>query len=249
MFYGFKFAKGLNREQQLQRHYDMLKNAVDRRPVWMPSFNYDYPATREFNVQNTPSQVGSLTEYFRTQIATWRSPIPIFSFTGDDAEPMLKVSTMIDPFGKNSLFQQMTEDNTLILYYGINGIHPSTIVHYCERVSGKLYYRYDKIFSGQVISLDKIYDVKLNFHVRPRNSENLDYDWIRLEKDLTQAGLIFKISDFRFEIRLIKAVDLAHFWIEKMQEDPLYLLDTDSRAWVEPKLQQLGRPFLLSDFE
>jgi aminoglycoside 3-N-acetyltransferase len=215
----------------------------------MPSFNYDYPATQEFNVYDTPSQVGVLTEYFRTQIAIWRSPVPIFSFTGDDLEPKLKIDTMIDPFGQNSLFQQMTEDNTLIMYYGINGIHPSTIVHYCERVSGKLCYRYDKIFSGKVISLDKIYDVKLYLQVRPRSAKTLDYDWIRLEKDLMQAGLLLAISDFRFEIRLMKAADLAHFWIEKIQEDPLYLLDTNTRVWVESKLDELGRPFLLTDFE
>jgi aminoglycoside 3-N-acetyltransferase len=249
MFYGFKFAKALGRKQQLQLHYDMLKNAVEQRPIWMPSFNYDYPVTQEFNVQNTPSQVGALTEYFRTHVAGWRSPVPIFSFTGDDCEPILKAGATIDPFGESSLFQQMTEDDALIMYYGINGIHPSTFVHYCERVSGKLCYRYDKIFSGKVISLDKTHDVRLNFHVRPRSNKTLDYDWTRLEKDLIQAGLMFKVSDFRFEIRLIKAGDLAHFWIEKMQEDPLYLLDNNTRVWVEAKLDELGRPFLLSDFE
>jgi aminoglycoside N3'-acetyltransferase len=57
MFYGFKFEKGLSREKQLQCHYDTLKNVVDMRPMWMPSFNYDYPNNKEFNVQNTPSQV------------------------------------------------------------------------------------------------------------------------------------------------------------------------------------------------
>jgi aminoglycoside 3-N-acetyltransferase len=60
---------------------------------------------------------------------------------------------------------------------------------------------------------------------------------------------MFKLSNFRFEIRLIKAADIVHFWVEKMQEDPLYLLDANTRAWVEPKLEELGRPFLLSDFE
>jgi aminoglycoside 3-N-acetyltransferase len=249
MFYGFKFVKGLSREQQLQCHYDVLKSVVDQRPVWMPSFNYDYPATKEFNVQRSPSQVGALTEYFRTHIANWRSLVPIFSFTGDDSIPILEIDKIIDPFGEKSLFQQMIWDNTLIIHYGINGIHSSTIIHYCERMSGKLYYRYDKIFSGRVISKDKIYDIDLNFHVRPKSDKILEYDWKRLEKDLIQTGLMIKLSDFRFEIRLVNAADLANFWINKMQEDPLYLLDTDSLAWVEPKLEELGRPFLLSDFE
>jgi hypothetical protein len=63
-------------------------------------------------------------------------------------------------------------------------------------------------------------------------------------RDLILAGLMIKLSDFRFEIRLINAVDLANFWINKMREDPLYLLNTNT-----PKLEKLGRPFLLSDFE
>jgi hypothetical protein len=34
-----------------------------------------------------------------------------------------------------------------------------------------------------------------------------------------------------------------------MKTDPLYLLTEETRAWVEPQLQKLGRPFLITDFE
>ena len=34
-----------------------------------------------------------------------------------------------------------------------------------------------------------------------------------------------------------------------MTTDPLRLLDHETRRWVEPALQQLGRRFVMDDFE
>jgi aminoglycoside 3-N-acetyltransferase len=248
IFYGFKFERVLPREDLLQAHYHALKEVVEYRPVWMPAFNYDYPATKVYDIRKTPSQVGVLTEYFRESIAQWRSPVPIFSFAGEGDEPLSDSFQTIDPFDAKSLFQNMVNSNMLIMYYGTRGIYPSTIIHFSERVSEKLYYRYDKLFSGEIIHDDKRQHAVLNFHVRPKG-KYLDYDWSRLEEDLLREGLLKKICGRRFEFRCIKASDIAAYWIQKIKTDPLYLLDSQSRSWVEPALEKLGRPFLLSDFE
>jgi aminoglycoside 3-N-acetyltransferase len=155
---------------------------------------------------------------------------------------------VIDPFDKNSLFQSLIDSNALIVYYGVLGIHSSTIVHYCERLSGKLCYRYDKLFCGEVTDNGQSHEVRFNFHVRPKD-RYLDYDWSRLEKYFVNEGVLQVARERRFEFRCAKAKTLADYWIQKLQADPLYLLDGDSRTWVEPELQRLGRSFLLSDFE
>jgi aminoglycoside 3-N-acetyltransferase len=246
--FGFAFDRRLPAEDLLWQHYRTLKTLIGNKVIWMPSFCYDYTTTRKYDVQKSPSQVGMLTEFFRTRVAKWRSPVPVFSFTGDDEPFTMPLDAMVDPFDKNSLFQTLIDKDALIIHYGVLGIYSSTIIHYCERISGKLCYRYDKLFPGTVENNGRMEEVTLNFHVRPKGYY-FDYDWSRLETDLVKENLLKVVRGRRFEFRCIKAKDVINYWIQKINDDPLYLLDSESRSWVEPRLQQFGRPFILSDFE
>ena len=128
-------------------------------------------------------------------------------------------------------------------------IRSSTILHYAERESGVLTYRYDKLFSGRVRSSDNsIHSVKFNFHVRPMG-RHLDYNWTVIESDLVSKGILSVFSENQTLILLCEVDKLVNFWISKLRENPLYLLDSESKAWVEPLLDKLGRSFLISDFE
>jgi hypothetical protein len=49
--------------------------------------------------------------------------------------------------------------------------------------------------------------------------------------------------------RWAPAGDLVRSWVELLAADPLALVDADTRAWVAPMLERLGRRFELSDFE
>jgi aminoglycoside 3-N-acetyltransferase len=248
IFCGFKFNSGLTRQQILEAHWQSLKALIDNRPVWMPAFNYDYPKTKAFNVFESKSQVGVLPEFFRTKIASWRSAVPIFSFSGETEQPTISRERQIDPFDHLSLFDFLTNNNGLIIYYGTD-ISCSTIIHYCERISNKLLYRYDKCFEGIVNDEhNKEYKVALNYHVRPRNHV-LQYDWELFEKDLTKNGLLFSLDDERFHLKIIKASHLVDYWISKLKDDNLSLLNADTKSWVSAKLEKLGRAFQLSDFE
>ena len=42
---------------------------------------------------------------------------------------------------------------------------------------------------------------------------------------------------------------MSDFIIDKIKIDPFYLLDNESKKWVMPKVNKLGRGFLLADFE
>jgi aminoglycoside 3-N-acetyltransferase len=246
---GFAFERRLPVEKMLRAHYDTLKKLLDNRAIRMPTFNYDFTSTHEYNVQTSPSHVGVLSEFFRTDIAKWRSPVPVFSFAGDDEPPAMQIDSVIDPFDKNSFFQMLVDNNALIIGYGLRNLTiSSTITHYCERISGNLFYRYDKLFPGIIKHHGQSYPVTLKYHVRPMNY-HLGYDCERLETELINEGLLKVISRRRFEFRYIKARDLTNYLINKIKENPMYVLDSESRKWIEPKLQQLGRPFLLSDFE
>jgi aminoglycoside 3-N-acetyltransferase len=248
LFYGFKFENKLPREQLLEAHLYYIKKIIGEHPLWMPAFNYDFPKIKQFDVLYSKSQVGVLPEFFRTKIAKWRSSVPIFSFCGDDDEPPSCIRSIIDPFDELSLFHHLTINNGLIIYYGAD-IKSSTIIHYCERISGELYYRYDKLFAGELRDQNGLkHDVTLKYHVKPKN-HIMEYDWELFQRELIENNLLLTFDDNWLHIKIIKALPLVKYWITKMKNDRLSLLNKKTQEWVIPKLNKLGRPFQLSDFE
>ena len=235
-----------SRQAVLFGHASLLFDATAGRPIWMPAFNYDYLRTSSFAVGHDPSQVGALTEHFRKKHACWRTPVPVFSVCGTEATPAVNSGPRIDPFGDDSVFAELAEHSGSILLYGA-GLQSCTFVHHVERAAGGPVYRYDKSFVGYSSGVEPV-RTELLYHVRPRG-HRLDYDWARLERELLDHGLLRRFDSAKFSVASIEAPALRAFWTDRLMADPLHLLDDDSRAWVEPKLHELGRGFLLSDFE
>lgn len=243
---GGVIPKVVGRHALLSAHFKLLLEAAGQRPIWMPTFNYDFVRTGTFAVRHDVSQVGALTEHFRKEHALWRTPVPIFSVAGTAEPPNVNSSESIDPFGSDSVFAQLAKMNGSILFYGAD-IRSCTFVHYAERAAGGPVYRYDKVFRGTVTTTSSR-AVTLSYHVRPRG-HHLDYDWVRLEHQLFEHGLLRRFNSGRFSVASIEAANLLSFWSDRLAADPLYLLDDASRAWVKPKIDELGRGFLLEDFE
>ncbi|MFP4060146.1 MAG: AAC(3) family N-acetyltransferase [Bacteroidales bacterium] len=118
----------------------------------MPALSYEIVTDNnpEFHIDKTPSNVGYLTEYFRTRPGTLRSMHPTHSLcaTGDKAHEILTDHRLdITPVGKNSPFRKLTELKGQILMLGC-GLRPSTSMHGVEELvippylfGGELYYR------------------------------------------------------------------------------------------------------------
>lgn len=147
------------------------------------------------------------------------------------------------PFGDESIFANLVDNNGYVLFYG-TGFSCATIIHYAEFKSG-VGYRYWKDFEGIRVQRDITKKVTLKSHFRPMGM-HLDYDWDRLLSDLFEAKII---NQHFASVIGCYAKQLVDFWVEKLKSDPLYLLDNESRAWVEPMLDKLGRGFIKSDFE
>lgn len=240
-------ARTKDRNAFIQSHVDLLVASTEGRSLWMPAFNYDFPRTKLFDVANDESQLGPIPERFRTSMAEWRTPIPIFSASGTGEAPDLEWGEKTDPFGGDSLFSRLAEADGIILYYG-DTFHYNTVVHYAERVAGGPMYRYDKMFPGTVINTygNKIAG-SLNYHVRPMGMD-LEYDWDSVLSRALSAGACVRSEDHA-QILAANAATLTQFLVDEMRRDAFSLLDDRTRKWVEPKLDQLGRRFELNDFE
>jgi len=235
-----------NRLALLDAHIVLLRNVAGDRGLWIPAFNYDFPRTHVFDMAADPAQVGPIPEQFRTTVADWRTPVPLFSVTGSGAVPAVSWGENTDAFGEDSIFARLVESDGVILYYGDTFCY-NTIVHYAERQSGGPAYRYDKCFPGHVVRDGVSVPGSLCYHVRPLGTD-LDYDWAGLLESALEAGICRRV-DGNPEVLASSARALCAFWMESLRSDPLALLDKKSRAWAEPALEELGRRFTIGDFE
>src|SRR5687768_10017500 len=235
-----------DRESYLEAHLALLVDAAAGRPLWMPAFNYDFPRSAVFDVRQTPAQLGPLPERFRSSRSEWRTAIPIFSVAGTGPEPSIAWGPNTDPFGSDSIFARLVADDGVILYYG-DTFHYNTIVHHAERFFGPAY-RYDKVFPGNVIHADGATSAgTLLYHVRPLD-KRVEYDWSGILSRALAAGVCVRSSDYP-QVLAAGAGTLIRFLVDELKHDPLALLDAETRAWVGPALEKLGRRFVIDDFE
>jgi len=240
---------GQTRQASLTAHVDNIRRIGGDRPVWMPSFNYDFTTTGRYDISTSPAQVGAINEWFRVENSNWRTETPIFNFVGNGEMPAISetVGARIDPFDDASLFGRIADLDGEIVWYGAP-FSSTTFLHHAEAAAGGPHYRYDKYFPGTVTSpaAPQPVAVELKYHVRPKGAV-LGYDWARLLGDLVEAN-IYTRTDLD-GVATASARQLREFWVARLNRDPLYFLDSESRAWVAPKIRELGRRFEISDFE
>jgi aminoglycoside N3'-acetyltransferase len=236
-----------DRRTLLDAHVDLLKRVSGDRGLWLPSFNYDFPRSGVFDVADDESQVGPIPEHFRTSAAEWRTPVPMFSVAGTGSAPLIEWGEDTNPFGVDSIFARLVAEDGVVLYYG-DTFSSNTLVHFAESAYGAPPYRYDKQFPGEVI-MEHGDPVRgsLCCHVRPLGGD-LDYDWPGLLALAVQVG-VCKAVEGHPEVMAASARSLSEHWVREMRDDPLALLNAKSRAWVEPALDELGRRFMITDFE
>lgn len=207
--------------------------------IALPVFNYDFAASRLFDVRKDKSQVGAIAEFARSELGWKRNGTPVFSFIcnkgtlGDD----------LRPFEKESVLGSF-HDGGNILLFGV-GFEVLTFLHVAESESNAPY-RYNKRFDGKVrLENGQIEEKAVEFHVRPKGLD-IDYDFHKLGAALLYEQGAWKNSDFSYVVDA--ELSLAVFQ-QKFSEDPLFALTEESRTKVKEKLDQLGRPFDIGDFE
>ena len=238
-----------DRSDQLAAHIGNISAIGTGRDLYMPSFNYDYCRTGVFDINNDISQVGPISEAFRLSRDTARTSMPVFSFV-TAAKTKLTMTdprgTDLDPFDDCSVFGSVVGADGVILWYGAP-LQSTTLLHHAERCVGGVPYRYDKFFAGSILRDGRSTSARLRYHVWPMGSD-LDYDWTRLEAELVTLGVL-QSTPSAAALKWANARAITEFLVDSLRKDPLSLLDSRSRSWTEERLQQLGRPFRLEDFE
>jgi aminoglycoside N3'-acetyltransferase len=239
----------LARAGLLDAHVDVLRGFADGRELWFPAFSYDFLRSGTFDVATDPGQVGVINEYVRATRAGWRTPAPVFSVAGIGGSAPVAFPAdgdLLLPFDDSSAFGRCVAQDGIVVWYGAP-FSSSTILHHAEWLAGGPPYRFDKDFAGTVTEAGETADVTLRYHVRALGRPT-SYDWPRIVGTAVAAGVIREASS-EGAVRWAPARDLVEHWVAAQRADPLALLDAESRAWIAPELERLGRRFEREGFE
>jgi len=195
----------------------------------MPTFSYSFTKGEQFDVCQTPSAVGMVSEHFRRKQGVLRSCDPIFSFAMKGRlAPRLSAVPVGECFGPESVFALLHQLNAQIVCVGCSLTRGGTFVHYVERKRG-VCYRYDKEFHGTVIGPDRIpTPCSAIYYVRDlrRNSEaDLRY----LQCRLGATGHLKTAVAGRVHLLAVRADDFFRTASVMLDEDPIALIAEGAR--------------------
>jgi len=226
----------------MQKHVDFLFSLCSS--VHLPSFNYDFPRTRIFNYDSFDVQVGAIPTFYLETNDCNRTFDPMFSvIQGKGDTCFTSFRSQVTSFEQDGYFAKYRNEGSGFLLYG-STIASLTFIHYLEACM-EVAYRYDKSFLGHTVIGQEKLEFEFKSHFRPLGN-HLDYDWKKIENDLVEAEVMVSLNKY---CHIINAHKMFFFWQDKLKNDGLYFLDDQSLGWVVPKLNELGRRFLISDFE
>ena len=214
-----KLPAGMTREPLCLTLIDVLLRAVGKNgTVVMPTFNYAFCRGVPFNVQKSPSEVGTLSEFFRGERGVVRSRHPIFSVAAYGKRARDLTAVNMDSFGPGTFFANFLEaGGTFIFMGGATFCNSCTFIHQIERTHG-VPYRFTKRFKGTLIDGRKRKIVEATHFVRPLRSTR-DIDYSRLEKRLIRKKM--------FATKKVGAACICAVSAKDLFREGMQILDTD----------------------
>jgi aminoglycoside 3-N-acetyltransferase len=197
--------------------------------IVMPTFSYSFTDNKPFDVLNTPSRVGMVTEYFRRLPEVKRSPDPIFSVAakGRMADDLTSIPVG-ECFGGKSVFAALRRLNCHVICLGCSLSNGGTFVHYVEK-SHTVDYRYDKEFHGTLIWPDgRSTRETAVYYVRDLQRQSV-VNLRRFQGRLEAKGLLSSGAIGRVKVLGVRAEDFFATAWKMLDEDPVSLIEEGSR--------------------
>jgi len=117
----------------------------------LPLFNFDFTEGVAFDIRNTPSHMGALTNAGRVHPLAIRTGHPIYSFAAIGAcSGKFKGVDNFSGFGNGSPFAMLRELNGKIAVLDLPDQNSMTFYHHVEEMNN-VPYRYHKVFKGKYI--------------------------------------------------------------------------------------------------
>jgi aminoglycoside 3-N-acetyltransferase len=201
----------------------------------MPTFTlsfcdqYNRSGKGYFDVDNTPSEMGILTELLRKMPGSRRSINPIYSVAvyGNLANELTSVNDK-NVFGKGSIFGKLHELDAKIMIIGLDYNDSWTFVHYIEEMEG-CDYRYHKNFSGTIVVGEKKYEDTYIMNVRDMR-KGVATSVNPMGKLMEDQGVVNVTKIGQSNVKLFKCQDSYDITAREMKINPrlLYTIQSSS---------------------
>jgi aminoglycoside 3-N-acetyltransferase len=167
----------------------LIESVGDEGTLILPLFNFDFPKTKFFNINESPSHMGALTEVARNDPKSVRTGHPIYSFAvrGKHADKFKDVDNY-SGYDSNSPFALIHHLNGKIASIGLSDQNSMTSYHYVEECN-LVPYRYFKEFEGEYIDDKGIRSKKTYALFVRRIEEGISTDVDRAMNLLWEKGL------------------------------------------------------------
>ncbi|MBI5823975.1 MAG: AAC(3) family N-acetyltransferase [Chloroflexi bacterium] len=162
--------------------------------VMFPAFNFQsWTETHYFDVLETPSKMGMITELARLRPNAKRTPHPIYSFSalGARADEFSRTED-VEAYGPNSAFALFHKINGTIVSIGLDFNSTFSMHHYIEYNVG-CDYRRVKEFSGIYVGYDRMPGIKMH-SMFVRNNERVKTYINPGMDELLAAGVIREVQ-------------------------------------------------------
>lgn len=186
--------------------------------------------------ENTPSQMGIISETLRTWPGARRSrhaPHPV-SAVGRLAEDLTELDNLTD-FSFDSPFFRLLELNAWIVLMGVE-FNICTMLHLVEEIA-EIPHRHWIDLTGTVIengvAENKTYPFLMKY---PDISNN----FVNCGRELESRGMVKKVTIGQSTIKAVRARDLYEFAIAKVRYDPLYLVSAETKSEARKHLPKWG---------
>jgi aminoglycoside 3-N-acetyltransferase len=167
-------VEGASAEEKVDTVLDGLARAVPDGILAMPTFTYSFCNGEHFDVDETPSTVGALSERFRRLDGVERTADPLFSAAIQGQAPARWRQALFalgdkDAFGPGSVFALLREQRAKIVFLGV-GFEFCTYVHHVEQLLD-VPYRFHKKFHGTVSRGGESRAAGATYFVRPLDED------------------------------------------------------------------------------
>lgn len=155
----------LKRDEILGAIYESIQN-LGIKTIIFPTFTFSFPNGKDFNVAKSKSKMGALNEYVRRLPESIRSIDPLMSVTLVGEKKYLATEIGHESCGKDCVFDLLRKESGVkFLFLGTSPAECFTYTHYIEWALN-VPYRYNRQFTGKIITPEKTYEDTYNLFVR-----------------------------------------------------------------------------------
>ena len=209
---------------------DALLNVLDAEgTLIMPAFNFDFCKGEPWNVNETPSHMGIITELVRKDPRSQRIFHPIYSFSiiGKQAE-FLTGERYKSSYERDSLFGKLRQLDGKIMVIGLSYNDSMTFFHHVEELEG-VDYRYLKTFTGMITD-EQGNTYEDSFQMLVRDIDQGVETMVDPMGNLAEASGVIKHRQVgEAAVKLMMANEIYDFTAREMRRDPKLLYRVEER--------------------